>query len=138
MNLQSIRNNVRNRLNKMRALDRIVSSGRFAAALSLGSEDEIAELVKEGNAEALDAWVNSKLIKELDDMSMRELRLRASTLSIAFYTTYRKDALIKKIIEVQNARQTQQTSVDVSAEEVGHDTESFRELIGTLSDATCP
>lgn len=129
MSLMSVRDGVHTRYLKLRALDRIVHSTRFAAAFRLCKEDDtkVDNLIEAGNADGVEAWVNGILEKELEDLSMRELRTRAHKLGIPYYTTFRKDALILKILEVQSdARKTEQAAVDVPSSEAEPDPEDTR------------
>jgi hypothetical protein len=91
-------------------------SKRFEAAFVLdGQSSELNVALLSESPEQVEGWMNKVLLKELDDMSVRELRIRAARLQIPFYTTFGKSALILKIIEVQeeNARKAQQTAVDL-------------------------
>lgn len=135
MNLLSIRDNVHGRLNKLRALDRLVNSNRFAAAYKLVDQEdyELQMLLTNADVDALEAWIDERLVRELDDMSAREIRNRASKLGIPFYTTYNKSALILKIIEVQtDARKTEQTPVDVPASQNGSHSGGSGQLNGVV------
>lgn len=73
------------------------------------------------NPEALEAWVERTLEKDLDDLSMGQLRVRASKLKIAFYTSYNKADLILKILEIQHARKAQATPAGMSPQNSRHD-----------------
>lgn len=116
MALSKLRDVIHERLNRIRALDRLVTSKRFEAAFRLDSEssDLLGALAHE-SPDGVEAWMNKVLVKELDDMSVRELRVRATRLQIPFYTTYTKTALILKILEVQeDARKAEQAALDLS------------------------
>lgn len=130
MNLQEIRTTVHNRLNRLRALDRIVMSKQFEAALAKSTTDPPID-----DPYALEAWIDSILRKELDDMSMGQLRVRASKLRIPFYTSFTKPNLILKIIEVQDARKAPPSVEGMLLQEVGRDSESPSECRRNISDS---
>lgn len=115
MNLPEIRQSIHNKLLRLRALDRLVMSSTFAVALTMAKDDPPLD-----NPDALELWIDRTLKKDLDDLSIGSLRMKASKLKITFYTSYNKPDLILKIIEAQNARKAQEVSNGVPSENGGH------------------
>lgn len=132
MDLLTIQATIHNRLLKLRALDRLVFSKQFGAALAMAKDEPPLD-----NPDALELWIEKTLQKDLDDLSMGQLRVRASKLKIPFYTSYNKADLILKILEVQNARKAQTTPVGVPSENGRHDlvcaSEVGREVLSSTS-----
>lgn len=127
MDLPKIKDYIHEKLLRLRALDRLVTSRRFEAALKLDPDSEELRIAFSRESPSLvENWMNKVLIKELDDMSVRELRVRAARLHITFYTTYDKSALILKILEVQeNARKAEQAALDVPLPQADADLEGL-------------
>ena len=115
MELPKIKGYIHDKLLRLRALDRLVMSRRFEAAFKLdGQSTELLTALAQESPALVEGWMNKVLVRELDDMSVRELRVRATKLQIPFYTTYDKTALILKILEVQdNARKAEQAALDL-------------------------
>lgn len=125
MNLQEIQYVVHNKLLRLRALDRIVTSANFAVAMKLAEEDVTPFL---DNPDALEAWMDRVLKKDLDDLSIGSLRTKASKLKIPFYTSFNKPNLILRIIEAQRARKAQEATNGLCTENVGHNSVSSHDI----------
>ncbi len=133
MNLQSIQFAIHSKLLRLRALDRIVTSANFAVAMKLAEEDPTPFL---DNPDALEAWMDRVLKKDLDDLSIGSLRTKASKLKIPFYTSFNKPNLILKIIEAQRARKAQEALNGLCPENNGHSAEHSDVVRCELSPST--
>lgn len=99
---------VRNKALDFRNLERLVQSPEFDLAWDADPENVwIKFAIANGNVEEVRAWIKSTLTTEVGEMSIRDLRRRATALGIIRVTIYNKDELIVKITQVQNARKAQ-------------------------------
>lgn len=101
---------VKTRALDFRNLERLVKTPEFQEALTLDPENIFIKFaIACGNVEEVKAWIEDKLITEVGEMSMRQLRARAAKLDIPRYTIYTKDELIVRIIREQDARKASNT-----------------------------
>lgn len=99
-NVNNIKTRVHNALLSFRALYRLVNSPRFEQALNLDPENvRIQFALISGNFEAINEWVQATLGKELGNLTMAQLRIKAASRHILYYTTKTKDQLIQEILD---------------------------------------
>ncbi len=84
-----------------RRLSRLVNSDRFAQAYALKSGD--VDFID------LELWVEETLRKELEEMSLRNLREIARKLGVVKYTMYSRINLIMKVKNVIESTKTTST-----------------------------
>ena len=105
-----IKTYVHNRTLNFRALDRLVNSPEFDEALRLDSNNaEVCHAIVEGNIRFIERWIDSTLTRELGELSIRKLRLRASELKIPYYTSLTRTELIQIILKATNDKRVKET-----------------------------
>lgn len=99
---------VRNKALDFRNLERLMQSPEFDEAWKADPDNVwIRFAIVNGNVEEIKSWIRETLTSEVGEMNLRQLRLRAGQLGLPRVTIYTKDELIVKIIQLQNARKTQ-------------------------------
>ena len=96
----TIKTRVHNTLLSYRALHRLVNSPRFEQAMRLDPENvRVQFALISGNFDAVDEWVRETLGKELGNLGIAQLRIKAASRGIRYYTTKTKDQLVQEIID---------------------------------------
>lgn len=90
--LSNLQAAIRKRCLSLRAMDRLVHSTRFQEAFKIDPNFDVLT----ADIEAIESWIDSTLKTKLDisELSLRDLRARASKLGLLFVTKYTKDELI--------------------------------------------
>lgn len=107
-----IKAEVKDKALDFRNLERLVYSDDFALALQRDPNNVFIQFaIRSGNVNEVKSWIEKTITREVGELSMRQLRARAAKLEIPRYSIYDKDELIVKIIQAQDARQTQKAAV---------------------------
>lgn len=110
--INKIRSEIHNAVLNFRALERLIESVRFEQALNLDPNNiRVQFAIVSGNLDAVEEWVKETLRKEVGLLTLRELRIRAASLGIRYYTTLSKDQLITAITKAQNDRRIEKVTV---------------------------
>lgn len=104
MDLATLRTGVHNIILEARRLERIIANPEFEALYtSLTSEDKahVSGLVKQNMPDQLILFISKKVQQEIGEMSVRQLRAKASALCISGYSVMSKESLIRAILTEQ-------------------------------------
>jgi predicted lipase len=131
MTLAVWREEIQIKINKLRALHRLMESTEFIQCVSLEAAEtgkftnfRIIHAINEGDFDTVKTWVHDKLCSEIGDLSIRKLRSVASKLNITRYTSYNRDELIVAIVnekERRNAENLKKAVERLSLEQGGPD-----------------
>lgn len=103
---------ISNKARDFRNLERLVNTPEFDEALKKDPDNVwVRFAIINGNVEEVKKWIKETLVEEIGEMTLRQLRLRATQLGLTRVTLFTKDELIVKIIQIQDARKTQKVAV---------------------------
>lgn len=107
-----------------RALDRLVKSDQFQAAFRRDPNNVLLKFaIGSGAIGMVKKWIEDVLTQELGELTIRQLRQRATKLGLNYVTSCTKGELIVRITQVINAGKPQETLESVSRIAVEHGTQ---------------
>jgi len=106
MNLKALLESSHYAYLRARTIRGLVWSEQFSKVVQY-ADDAVADMIRENDSEALLDWMSA--MKDLEDLTIRELRELSSAYRIAYYAELSKQELIGAI---SNARKTTRNGVD--------------------------
>jgi hypothetical protein len=102
--LVEIRNKLSNKILDLRSVERMISSERFERVyenLEDEDKDKLIPLLLSGNRIEVDGYLRKEIkkIKDFDEMSLKELREEAKRQAVINVCKYRRDELIRILIQ---------------------------------------
>lgn len=107
MDLTTLRSGVHNLILDARRLERVINSPEFEALYpSLSQEDKahVSVLVKQMETNQLVKFIQTRAEREVGELSVRQLRAKASALCISGYSVMSKESLIRAILHETRMR----------------------------------
>lgn len=104
MDLATLRGGVHNLILDARRLERVINSREFEALyISLTGEDKahVSGLVKKMLPDQLVKFIQTKVQQEVGEMSVRQLRAKASAACVSGYSLMTKEELIRAVLHEQ-------------------------------------
>lgn len=119
MNILDIQNEVRHKLNIIRALDRLVQSVTFCQCIILEpNNSDLKRALDRGDVDAVKEWMSSIIHRELCELSIRQLRMMAAQLGIRYYSSLPKDELLVLIVQ-EKKREANSITIDAGRMSLG-------------------
>lgn len=104
MTIVQIQRELTNRVNEARRLLRLSQTDEFEYAYSLKHPDETVPL------ENIEDWMEKKLAKDVDSLTLRQLRVLAAKLGVPKYSVWSKGTLASKVRHALKAQEIARTS----------------------------
>lgn len=126
MNLDQLKQEIRKRTLAFRSIDRTVQSLKFVEAWELSANPEVVvPAILAGDNDAVLSWINKTIKESLDvgELSLRDLRKKASLMGIPRYHLLSKDRLLQEIAQTKEIADVSSTGLQnrtlgVSADEL--------------------
>jgi len=115
MTLKDIRLRNSTRVNRLRRVQRLLETELFAFAWNAANDAKRKEVdgwIYLGNISLIEKWVNESRKQDLEIMSLRQLRSRASAVGVQYYARLAKSELIWEITNAEESRADRQTPED--------------------------
>lgn len=107
MSLRAIQTDVHLLILNARRIERLIKTPTFETFfnhLLIKEREEVIYLIKTLNFIKVSEWFEARLIKDIGELSYRELRTKASRLCIPGYSLLSKEQLIREIIKHDTRR----------------------------------
>lgn len=88
---------------RFRSIDNYLTSTEFLEAYRLTkSTQDLVSAIQAGDLGWIKDWARALIERELGDLSLRQLREKATELGIRYVTSYSKDQLLVQIFQVKH------------------------------------
>lgn len=125
--LQQVQQALRDRLNNLRCLERLVTSKEFEAAYKVATDEQqklVNTYIEKGETHRVQQWLTvleRDSIKDIGSLSIRDLRKLASGLGIPGYHLLLKASLLSRIMEIGGDREAASANTTAPRRDEGAD-----------------
>lgn len=123
MTLKDIRRRASERINRLRRVQRLIESEAFALVWGTSTDSERKEVdgwVYLGDMTRLELWLERGRTRDLEMMSLRQLRDKASSVGIPYYARLSKSELIWEINNAESGDHREDPGHENGNGAVGH------------------